>query len=143
MDQQTPEIEHEKRGFPATVVTVVDKLRVAINRGAIDGVREGQRYLVYGDSGEEITDPETGEPLGRLEVYRGTGRVLLVQEKMATLESDMIEPAEKALIREPRLPGPKSILSAAFSVPDRVVEVKPAQKIPFRSVARGDRAKPI
>ncbi len=41
--------------------------RVMVNRGADDGVKVGDRFLVYG-SGPNIADPDTGANLGRVEV---------------------------------------------------------------------------
>jgi hypothetical protein len=85
--------------FPATVVAVIDEYRVAINRGARDGVKQGQRFLVYEVGEEEIKDPETGESLGHLEIVRGTAKVVHVQELLATLESDQTAPREKTIRR--------------------------------------------
>ncbi|ELS46899.1 hypothetical protein C789_3305 [Microcystis aeruginosa FACHB-905 = DIANCHI905] len=44
--------------------------------------------MIYGISEEEIIDPNTGESLGYLEIVKGTGRVINVQDNMATIESD-------------------------------------------------------
>jgi hypothetical protein len=37
---------------------------------------------------EEIKDPDTGESLGYLEIYKGTGKIIHIQEKMSIIESD-------------------------------------------------------
>jgi len=71
----------------AKVVFVVDDYQVAINRGSENGIKLGQRFLVY-ELGKEVIDPDTGSSLGRLEIVRGTGKVSHLQEKMATLKSD-------------------------------------------------------
>ena len=71
----------------ARVVYVLnDGMKVVINRGIEQGVKVGDRYLIYA-LGEEMIDPETEESLGRLEVVKGRGKVVHVQEKMATVES--------------------------------------------------------
>ncbi len=77
-----------KGTFPATVVKVIDDYKLVINRGEISGIREGQRMLVYNTSEEEITDPQTGESLGYLDLVRGTGTITFVQEKISILQSD-------------------------------------------------------
>ncbi|MEG3436195.1 hypothetical protein V0288_03610 [Pannus brasiliensis CCIBt3594] len=77
-----------KGTFPAQVVKVIDDYRLVINRGESNGIAEGQRMLVYNTSEEEITDPQTGESLGYLELVRGTGTITFVQEKISILQSD-------------------------------------------------------
>jgi hypothetical protein len=74
----------------AKVVSVQDKYVVVINAGADKGVKVGQRFLVVG-LGEALTDPDTGEDLGRLEVVRGTVQATHVQDKVATLRSSEYE----------------------------------------------------
>ena len=44
--------------------------------------------LVYCISDEDIKDPNTGESLGFLELVRGTGKIIFVQDKISILESD-------------------------------------------------------
>lgn len=44
--------------------------------------------LVYCVSDEDIKDPKTGESLGFLELVRGTGKIIFVQDKISILESD-------------------------------------------------------
>ncbi len=77
-----------KGTFPAKVVKVIDDYKLVINRGEISGIREGQRMLVYNTSEEEIKDPQTGESLGYLDLVRGTGTIIFVQEKISILQSD-------------------------------------------------------
>lgn len=75
------------RGFPALVAEVLDPYQVIINRGSIDQVKLNDRFLMY-ELTKEIVDPETQESLGRLQVSKGTGRVVQVQERMAVIYSD-------------------------------------------------------
>lgn len=81
----------------AKVVKVIDAFRVVINRGRADGVSSGDRYLVY-QIGEELTDPDTEESLGRVEIVKGGGEVTHVQERMATVESYR---TERVAVRAP------------------------------------------
>ena len=80
----------EKGTFPAKVAKVIDPYKLVINRGSIDGIRESQRMLVYSIDNEEIKDPDTGKSLGFLELVRGTGRIISVQEEISILESDQV-----------------------------------------------------
>lgn len=71
---------------PAKIASVVDQFRVVINAGRVNGIKVGQRFLIY-KIGEEVVDPDSKESLGRLEVIKGIGEVIHVQEKMATLQT--------------------------------------------------------
>lgn len=70
----------------AKVAWIIDDYRVVINKGAIDGVEVGQRYLIL-NTGDEVFDPDTEESLGRIEVVKGKGEVIHVQERIATLQT--------------------------------------------------------
>lgn len=72
------------------VVMIMSPYQLVINGGEDAGLKKGQRVLVYG-IGEMIKDPETGEDLEQIEIVRGTGEVVHLQEKIATIESDMSE----------------------------------------------------
>lgn len=72
------------------VVMIVSPYQLVINGGEDSGLKKGQRILVYG-IGEMIKDPETGEDLEQIEIVRGTGKVVHLQGKIATIESDMKE----------------------------------------------------
>ena len=122
--------------MPIKVAHVQNALQVVINVGSLDGVKKGQRFQVY-SIGEEIFDPDSGESLGSLEVIRGTGRVTHVQDKMATLESDMVEPGTK-IIR-------KSNTAFFRAIGEGWTEEKALPPAPaeFKSPATGDHARPI
>lgn len=68
------------------VVSALDKFTVVINKGAEQGVKTGDKFLVVG-LGSEIIDPDTGEDLGKLEIVRGKVSVTHIQEKMSTARS--------------------------------------------------------
>ena len=88
--QDSAPVIAKKGTFPAIVAKVIDKNTLVINKGAMDGIRESQRMLVYCNSNEEIKDPSTGESLGYLEVVKGSGKIISVQEKMSILKSDRV-----------------------------------------------------
>lgn len=83
----TENSEIKENVLQANVAKIIDDYKVVINRGSNHGVNEGDRYLVY-EISEEIIDPISGEPLGRLELAKGTGKVIHVQEKISIIESD-------------------------------------------------------
>ena len=131
----------------AKVVHVVDPdaayapVEVVLNRGARDGVKLGDRFLVFGE-GPHITDPDTGTDLGQLELVRGRGEVVHVQQHLATIRTiarRRTRPA-KRITREA-----VGTLSLAADLPGRVVEEALAAEaeMPFEAVRLGDLAKPI
>jgi hypothetical protein len=129
----------------ATVVHVSDDdHQVTINRGANHGVKLDQRYLVYALSRDEINDPETGESLGHLEIVRGTGVVIHVQEKMATLQSDRSDKAgSRRIVRKP-----SSAYRSLFAITGALTEEEEYQNLPprqlaFESPQVGDKAKRV
>jgi len=88
MKSTTDILKQENKVFPAQIVKIINNTRLAINRGSENGIRANQKVLVYCLSDEEIKDPETGESLGYLEIYKGTGKVIHIQDKMSIIESD-------------------------------------------------------
>lgn len=120
----------KEKTFPATVVKVIDSCKLAINRGKIHGLKQGQRLLVYSLSVQEIKDPNTGESLGYLEIVKGTGQVIHLQEKMCTIESDK----QKILTRK--------IQNLYFGIRDEIVEYE-QNLVPFEDPEPGDLVKPI
>lgn len=75
-----------------------DGYRITINAGSNKRIMKGQRFLLYSLSDHEIIDPDTNESLGYLELVKGTGKVIHVQEKMATIESDVYETSQPTKI---------------------------------------------
>lgn len=90
------------------VVKIVSPYSIVINGGSDVGLRKGQRFVVY-ELGEMIVDPETGDELEQLEVIRGTGRIAHVQERIATIESDMKEERPVTIKRKSSLGSMKTI----------------------------------
>lgn len=126
--------------FPALVARVIDGKRLAINRGSSHGVKAGQRFLVYSIEADEIKDPSTGESLGRLEVVKGTGVASHVQEKMATIQSDIKQRGGQRIVKR------KPSIAAAWSIflEEEVVTIPPDQEtVDFDGAKVGDYAKPI
>jgi hypothetical protein len=125
----------KKGTFPATVAKVIDDYKLVINKGSEHGIREGQRMLVYNIDDEDIKDPKTGESLGYLELVRGTGKIILVQEKISILESDAVN--------KPYL-YPNSLTLSATIIKDLIDQKLIEQKRkPFDNPQVGDQVKPI
>lgn len=130
--------------FPATVVRVLDDSTIVINRGKDHGVEKGSDFLLYFVDEEEIFDPESGESLGRLEVVRGTGTVIHVQPKMATIKSNRTV-SKGRVIRRISNPGTLRALGlmGVLGGESETIEQPEREPIPFESPAVGDKAKPI
>ncbi|MEC5238939.1 FlgT C-terminal domain-containing protein [Bacillus mycoides] len=123
-----------RRVYPAKVIKVLDYgYKLVINRGAENGIKKGQRFLVY-HLDEELYDPDTGKSLGTLEVVRGTGIVTHVQENLATIESDVVG-SERTI--------KKSYNPLWKSMGETGEEIVTPTKAPFDSPKIGDLAKPI
>lgn len=65
-----------------TVAQILSPTQVILAAGTEQGVREGMVFVLY-ELGDEIFDPETSEPLGRLELVKGRVRVTYTQEKLS------------------------------------------------------------
>jgi hypothetical protein len=127
----------------AKVIHLLDGLHdpseLVINRGAEDGLKLGQRFLVFGQ-GPELTDPDTGESLGQLELVRGRGEVVHLQENMATLRS--VETRRSTRGRRIIRNSPYSMgIGAAAGIIEE--ELPGEREQPFVNVQLGDLARPI
>jgi len=122
------------------VAKIINEYTVVINKGSRDGVKDGQRFLIYDYSGE-IFDPDTKESLGKLEVVRGTGKVTHLQEAMATVGSDMKTSPGRS-VRRIKRPSLSLALSGLIG-PEEIEETLPAAPVPFETVKVGDLVKPV
>lgn len=105
INQAVAVIAKKMEEFPATgnVVRVTNEGQVIINRGAEYGAQEGTE-LVLATEGEVLTDPDSGEILGREEGrVIGKIKIVRVQEKMSY--ADILEgeknPPVGTLVRAP------------------------------------------
>lgn len=130
------EVHDDPIVFPAKVAKVQDETNVVINRGSNHGVKKGQRFMIYRVTDEMLQDPDTGEELGKLEIALGTGKVIYVQDKWATIESDQPLPPQSRIVKRP-------IGSFAFMGNEEITESFSEGKLPFNDPERGDYAKPI
>lgn len=129
----------ETSPFPASVIKVLDEYTVVINRGSVHGVKKTHRFLIYA-LGEELMDPETQESLGVLEIVRGVGEVVHVQEKISTVRSIEHSTPGRRIIR--RKPNMYSIFSGRETEETETIE-SGQETLPFAESVVGDRAKPV
>ena len=139
---ETKEIVEEaiaETPFPASVAQVFDNnYKIVINRGSEHGVSKNQIFQIYVLSDEEIIDPENDESLGRLEIVKGTGKVIHIQPQMATLESTKkTTEAERKIVKKP------SSFSSVFAGIEEEI-INPREKLlPFDKPEVGDKVRPI
>lgn len=123
-----------KTNYPALVAKVNDEYTLVINRGSEHGVTKGDHFLVYYVDPEELTDPETGESLGHLEIIRGTGTATHVQPRMATIKSNRVVSRGRIIRRQ------TGILA---SLSGEIVEEPEKEAMPFDDPNVGDKVKPV
>lgn len=117
------------------IAKIVDDYTVVINKGAKDGLKVGQRFIIYA-YGDEIHDPDTNESLGMLEIVKGTGKISHLQDAIATLKSDMTEATSKSIRRIKRQSGMNFNLFGPTS--EEIEEANPPLSIPFENPVVGD-----
>lgn len=126
---------NKKETFPAKIVRVIDEYTVVINRGKRDGIQAGQRFLVYSVDMDELSDPDTGESLGYLELVRGRGEVTHVQDAISTIRSTRRGPNVQRHVKR------QGTLVLLGSESETITEV--GDVAPFEYAEEGDLAKPI
>lgn len=131
-------LEAETKDFPATIAEIINDYTLVMNRGSRHGVKNGQKFLIYGTSDEEIIDPETGKTLGFLEIVRGTGTISHVQENISTISAEIrLKPVRTIRRRKAGIWG--------FMEPEVIETVDPGsgELIAFTSAQKGDKARPV
>ena len=127
---------------PMKVAKIIDEFTLVINKGREDVVSEGERFLIY-SIGEEILDPDTKKSLGKLEIVKGTGKVLHVQSRLSTISSDMksapTRTIRKKIGRIPAIPTLATIMGRE----QEIEEYLPSDPIPFDNPEVGDFVKKI
>ena len=122
------------------VAKVIDDYKLVINKGKDDGIKYGQRFLIYSLE-EVIKDPDTGEELERLELVKGTGKTIHVQANISTIKSDMEELPRKT-IRKIKKANAFSMVSGFFG-PQEIEEISAPDEVPFDYPKVGDIARII
>ncbi len=117
------------------VVQIISPYKVVINAGSDAGLKKGQRFLVYA-LGDMIRDPDSGEELERVEIVKGTGVLAHLQDKIATIKSDMEEKTPTTIKRRSNLRG----MSHIFGNTEET-EIN-REEIPFDEPQVGDLVRP-
>ena len=65
------------------VARVLNSREVAINKGKCDGVEVGMIFNILSTKGSDITDPDTGEPLGTVDLAKTSVKITIVHERVA------------------------------------------------------------
>lgn len=81
------------------VVEIISPYQVILNCGIEKGYLNGQVFLIYG-LGKTIKDLDTGEDLETLEVVRGKGKIIHLQNKICTIESVEIDEIPTTITRK-------------------------------------------
>jgi hypothetical protein len=102
----------------ARVARLLDKQKLVVNKGSDHGVALQQRFVIF-EKGDEITDPDTGESLGALELVKAHGEVIHVQERMAILRLELPKRERAKTLSEIM-----ASLSGVDEESERVAEVK-------------------
>ena len=69
------------------IVKIIDEYQVIINGGSNHGVNISDNFQILDEKGSEVTDPETGEVIGHLDLIKDTIQVANVFEKMSICEN--------------------------------------------------------
>ena len=109
-----------------------DNYSVALNIGKEDGVQLEEEFIIYTYSDSSLTDPETGEDLGKLEIVRGKGKVTNVQEKLCTVRSTETQFVKRHELTE----NPYSMIRKP-----QMVTYDDKEDLPFDNPEHGDYAK--
>lgn len=117
------------------VTSIISPYKLVLNGGQNKSVKVGDVFLIYGISTSPIKDIETGEDLGSLEIVRGKGRVLHVQEKICTIESIEVSTEEKRVIKT----YPGGAFPNLFSPKEEIIYA--GDKLPFEEPQIGDYAR--
>lgn len=94
------------------VARVLNAREIAINRGIEHGVQVGMRFAILNRQGADIADPETGEPLGSVEVEKSIVKVVRVSDRLSVART----------FRTYQTGGFRNPLADMFSEPRTVVE---------------------
>lgn len=77
-----PEVEIIK----GKVVKILNNYQIIADVGYADGVKKDMNFIIYTE-GEEILDPDTKKPLGKIEHLKARIEPLHIQEKITIMET--------------------------------------------------------
>ena len=127
---------------PKVVYVSSDNCKVSLNVGCCNGVSLGDKFLVYSLSDHEIIDPDTKESLGFLEFVKGSGKVVHVQEKLCTIESNTYKKPKPTKTITKHIPNTFMASFGTQTTEETVIDGE-SEQVPFDNPQIGDLAKPI
>lgn len=69
------------------VAEILSPSQIVLNVGTNRQIEFGDEFIVYSSGDKMIVDPKNGVPLGYLEIYRGVGHVISIQERMCIIQA--------------------------------------------------------
>lgn len=73
--------------FKLRVAEVLSSSQLVLNAGKQHGIEKGDEFIIYGLSDNEIIDPNNNRSLGKLELFRGIGKVIYLQDTMSIIQA--------------------------------------------------------
>jgi len=123
------------------VVKIIDEYTVVIDGGIEKGLKEGMKFTIYSLSDEDIIHPVTDENLGKLEIIKGTGEIISIQPKLATIKSNKLDKSsnKRRIIRK------NNTISMLYAGQrgDEIEEISSSELLPFEDVEIKDFVKRI
>ena len=84
------------------VAKILNEFQLVLNVGSTQGVQKGMPFVIY-EEGEDITDPESGELLGKLEIVKGEVEVSHVQDTICLAQSKELPQKGKPMVLSAKL----------------------------------------
>jgi len=84
------------------VTRILNEHQLILNVGLKQGVQKGMTFVIY-EEGEEIADPDSGEPLGKLEMVKGEVEISHVQESLSLAQSKELHRTTKPTVLSAKL----------------------------------------
>lgn len=123
------------------IIKVIDSFRLVINKGALDGIKSTNRFLIY-ELGEELSDPDTNESLGKLEIVKGIGKPVHIQDRITTIESSLYSQTKnRTTIVKKR--GGSTLIGLGLPTTEEIIEPSEQIQEPFKDPSNRDLAKLI
>ncbi len=131
------------------VAKIIDEQTIILNVGSQAGVLQNMRFDILA-TGEQVQDPDTGEPLGKWELVKGSVRATHVQDRLTVCTAlpgegaPSIDPATHTLSAE--LTQAHMLNPAARTNTPGKLTVNPAQidgKPAAAPIALGDKVRSV
>lgn len=128
------------RGPDGLVADVLNDRQLVINRGSDDGVRVGAKYEIFDPEAHEPKDPETGESLGPIYVFKIRVKVIRVEPRYCVAETydKVLVPGKTGSLQA----WGGSSIAALMGQPDREVYVT-LDDYPWRPLKHAGLVKPF